>query len=237
MIIYFRACEKQETISYVTRYRNVGKTELIKKCWISLQDSVQEEDRVILIVDEVSSETLNFMLETCSTSKLEIVQVPKHPWEIHQHTIVLFEVLEKYSELFPEELHYIVEDDYLHVPNSIIILEQTLKNWPYFATSFDYPDRYSQEETDKGCKLLLGLDRHWRTVNSAPLTMIAKGSTWLRHIDSLKLAAPTSNDKVFEEIFTNELCISPIPAISSHMTQKHRSPLVNWEALWDNIQL
>lgn len=235
MIIYFRACEKQETISHVVRYKNISKTELLRKCWSSIQSSISNEDKIIVLADSVSPDTINYMLNYCNTTNLEIVYVPDHSWEIHQHTIELFNILEKYASIYPNEVHYIVEDDYLHVPNAILILNKTLENWPYFATSYDYPDRYSQVETQKGCMLMLGLERHWRTIDSAPLTLLAKGSTWLKYIDMLKEAAPTSNDKVLETIFQYSMCISPIPALSSHMTERHLSPLVNWETVWNDL--
>jgi hypothetical protein len=237
VIIYFRACEKQQTISNISRFNNIPKTELLKKCWISIQNSVSADDSIVLIEDSVSSDTMNYLIANSNTPNLSIISVPEHDWSVHQHTIELFDLVEVKTKQLPDELHYIVEDDYLHVPNAVLILNKTLQNWPYFATSYDYPDRYSQEETQQGCMLMLGLDRHWRSIKSAPLTLLAKGSTWLRHIDVLKQAAPTSNDKVLETIFEKELCISPIPALSSHMTTAHLSPLVNWEAVWDDIIL
>jgi hypothetical protein len=44
MIIYFRACEKQDTIHYVTRFNNFNKTIILKKCWLSIQKSIKNTD-------------------------------------------------------------------------------------------------------------------------------------------------------------------------------------------------
>jgi hypothetical protein len=234
MIIYFRACEKQETISYVTRFNNTSKTDILKRCWKALNIGINDSDTVILIEDQVSENTLKYLKDTCNTSNLEIVNVSDHSWEVHQHTVTLIEVLEKNSIKHPEELHYIVEDDYLHVPNSVRIMQENLKQWDGFAVSYDYPDRYSNPVP---ARVLLGVDRHWRTINSSTMTVLAKGKTWLTCIDALKDAAPTSNDKVFETLYKNIACISPLPTLSAHMTDRHLSPFIDWNKLWNQIPL
>lgn len=234
MIIYFRACEKQETISHVTRYNSTPKTTMIKKCWAALQASVTSEDTIILIHDSVSDSTLDWLRNTCNTSDLELVAVPEHEWNYHEHTVTLIDILEKQCNVYPGELHYIVEDDYLHVPNAIRVLEHTFKDSNYFVLSYDYIDRYTNPEA---CVVLLGPDRHWRTVTSSTMTVMAKGSTWLEHIGELRAAAPTSNDQVFSDIYKINSCLSPIPSLSSHMTDKHQSPFVDWDALWSSIDV
>jgi hypothetical protein len=233
MLIYFRACEKQNTISYVTRFNNINKTIILKKCWLSIQNSISSEDKVILIEDSLSSDTLNWLY---ANSKTEIVKVsvPNHSWEFHQHTVTLVEALAQFSEQFPEELHYIVEDDYLHTPDALNVLRDTLFSWNYFAVPYDYPDRYNPP---KPCNVLVGKDRHWRTIDSGTMTAIAKGKTWLTYMSALKEAAPTSNDKVFEEIYSKVPCINPLPGVASHMTDKHHTPLVNWNQIWENINV
>lgn len=234
MIIYFRVCEKQETISYVDRFNYANKTELLKKCWISLQSGITNSDKVIVIHDSVSSDTLEFIADTCKTNNLEFIKVPEHSWEYHLHTVVLIEVLSKYCALFPEEIHYIVEDDYMHYPYAISIMNDNLKEWAGFAVSYDYPDRYANAQP---AMVVLGTTRHWRTITSSTMTVLAKGKTWLSYIGILKKAAPTSNDKIFEEIYTKTACISPIPALSSHMTKYHLSPFIDWEGMYNDIDI
>ena len=234
MIIYFRACEKQETISYVKRFNDTSKTELLKKCWKSINVGINDTDTVIVIEDGLSSSTTEYLKATCNTKNLIFISVPEHSWEVHQHTITLVDTLKEYSSKYLDELHYIVEDDYLHVPNAIRLLEENLKNWQGFAVSYDYPDRYVDVVDSK---ILLGLDRHWRTINSSTMTVLAKGSLWLKVIEALNVAAPTSNDKVFEDIYKQIPCISPLPSICAHMTDRHLSPFIDWNKLWNQIPL
>ena len=229
MFIYFRACEKQATISNVTRFSNIDKTTLLRACWLSIQASVDETDTIIIVHDEVCEDTLIWLENTSKTANLDFVEVEEHIWEKHQHTITLVDILEEYCNKYPNDIHYIVEDDYLHTKNAISVIKNNLSQWTGFAVPYDYPDRYYNPQV---CKVLLGEDRHWRTIDSSTMTVIALGSTWLKVIDLLRQAAPTSNDKVFEEIYKHIACISPILGIASHMTDRHATPFVDWESLW-----
>lgn len=229
MFIYFRVCEKQQTISNVTRYGNVNKTELLKKCWLSLQASVNKEDHIFIIHDSVSTSTLDWLRDTANTT-VDLIEVEEHEWDYHLHTVTLVNLLEQKSTEYPSQLHYIVEDDYLHTPNAIRIMQDTLYRWPNFAVSYDYPDRYIKPTP---CHVVIGSDRHWRTIDSCTMTIVALGYRWLDIMPELKRAAPTSNDKIFDEIFKQIPCISPMPGLSSHMTDYHLTPLQDWTAIWN----
>jgi len=229
--IYFRACEKQQAISNVMRFQNINKTEMLKRCWLSIQSSVTDSDTIIIIHDEVSEDTLKWLHKTSNTSNISFVEVEKHEWNYHLHTVTAIDILAEQCIKFPDELHYLVEDDYLHTANAIWVLENSLLQWQHFAVSYDYPDRY--RDGYEPALVMLGVDRHWRTVQSATMTVLAKGSTWLRHIETLRAVAPTSNDAIFREIFKQDACISPLPGVASHMTDYHMTPLVDWVSIWE----
>lgn len=233
LFIYFRACEKQETISYVKRFKDTNKTTILKKCWLSLQESVDDSDTVIVIHDSVSSDTITW-LKSNSKSNIVLVEVPEHNWAYHQHTVTLVDTLKDYCAKYPTDLHYIVEDDYLHTSNAIRVIKDTLSTWPNFAVTYDYPDRYVNPVPSY---IVLGKDRHWRTIDSCTMTVVALGRRWLDVIPELEAAAPTSNDKVFEDIFKQIPCISPMPGLSSHMTDYHATPLVDWNSIWESYNV
>lgn len=233
MIIYFRACEKQDTISYVTRFNNINKTIILKKCWLSIQKSITKNDKVIVIEDGLSNDTLEW-LNNNSNSLIEIISVPEHSWDYHQHTVTLIDTLKEYAAKYLEELHYIVEDDYLHTEDALTVLRESLENWNGFAVPYDYPDRYLNP---KPSQIVIGKDRHWRTIDSSTMTVLAKGKIWLTIIEQLAKAAPTSNDKVFEEVYKLIPCINPLPGVASHLTDRHGTPLVDWPQIWNNIDV
>jgi hypothetical protein len=203
---------------------------MIRRCWKSLQASVTKEDIIFIIHDAVSEDTLEWLKITANTDNLTFVAVEQHSWDYHLHTVTLVNILEEQCAKYPNELHYILEDDYLHVSNALSVIKNTLNVWPHFAVSYDYPDRYRLNPEE--CMVILGHDRHWRTVNSSTMTILAKGYTWSKYIPELKQAAPTSNDQVFVDIFRITPCISPLPGLSSHMTEFHMTPLVSWSDIW-----
>lgn len=231
MFVYFRACEKQETISYVTRFNNFNKAIILKKCWLSIQKSLTKDDTLILIQDSLSETTLDWLISN-SNIPVEVVAVPAHSWDYHQHTVTLVQTLKQYSEQHPEELHYIVEDDYLHTPDALQVLRDNLFNWNGFAVPYDYPDRYANPTPSR---IFVGKDRHWRTIDSSTMTVLARGHRWINIIELLEQAAPTSNDKVFELIYKQVPCINPLPGVASHLTDRHHTPLVDWVQIWDSI--
>lgn len=233
MFVYFRACEKQETISYVTRFQNFNKTIILKKCWLSIQKSITKNDVLILIQDGLSSSTLDWLLANSSVP-VQVFSVPTHSWELHQHTVTLVDTLKTKAELYPEELHYIVEDDYLHTPDALHVLRDNLLRWRGFAVPYDYPDRYSNP---KPSQVIVGSTCHWRTIDSSTMTVLAPGHVWSHIMPLLEQAAPTSNDKVFEEVYKQIPCINPLPGVASHLTDRHHTPLVDWKMIWDNINV
>jgi hypothetical protein len=232
MFIYFRACEKQQTISNVTRFGNFDKTIILKKCWLSIQKNIKNTDKVFVIHDEVSETTLEWMRSTSNTSTVFIL-VPSHDWSFHQHTVTLIDVLRNQCSLYPKELHYIVEDDYLHTEDALEVLRSTLSEWGGFAVPYDYPDRYLNPEPSY---IVIGADRHWRTITSSTMTVLAKGFVWSSVIGELEKAAPTSNDKVFDSIYAKIKCLSPLPGLSTHLTDRHHTPFIDWKKVWDSYE-
>jgi hypothetical protein len=229
MLIYFRACEKEQTISYVPRFGQFNKTIILKKCWLSIQKSIAKNDSLLLIEDGLSEGTLEWLLAN-SKVPVTVISVPKHSWDFHQHTVTLVDTLKANAARYPEELHYIVEDDYLHTLGALQVLRDNLFNWNGFAVPYDYPDRYSNP---KPCQVFVGKDRHWRTIDSSTMTVLAKGHVWSKVIPMLEQAAPTSNDKVFEELYKQIPCINPLPGVACHLTDRHPTPLVDWVKLWN----
>jgi hypothetical protein len=233
MLVYFRACEKQGTISYVTRFNNFDKTIILKKCWLSIQKSITNQDTLILIEDGLSESTLEWLFANSSVP-IQAISVPEHSWEYHQHTVVLVDTLKRFAEQYPNDLHYIVEDDYLHTPDALQVLRDNLFNWNGFAVPYDYPDRYSDP---KPSQVFVGKDRHWRTIDSSTMTVLAKGHVWSTVMPLLEQAAPTSNDKVFETLYKQIPCINPLPGVASHLTDRHHTPLVDWVKIWNEINV
>ena len=226
MQIYYRACEKEPTISHVQRYDNYSKKTILRKSWASLAHQFTENDSVLIIHDEVSSETLRWMDGIVPAGLIDYVEVPKHDFANHLHTVVLIEELEKRIKN-NNDIHLLIEDDYLFKTNALETVRSLEGIYGGFFVPYDYPDRYqSQHEL---CQVVLGMTCHWRSINSCTMTIGATSRQWEAVMDLLKEAAPTSNDKVFEEIFKHYPCLSPIPGVATHLTATHHTPYFNVE--------
>ena len=232
MKIYFRCCEKQETVSGVNRWEEIPKWKTVRKCWKSIYEGIDESDEVFILHDEVTQETLDF-IEEHSYENTTFLEIPKHHIQDRLHTFKMLEFLKTQLDTSnPEEVHYIVEDDYLHTPDAISAMKLIFTKWNNFVTTYDYPDRYTMDKTP--CFLMVDTDRHWRTNPSGTYTFAAKTKTWLECWDIINNTAPHNPTK---EMFQTHPCISPVPGCSSHLTPHHLSPVVDWDALWNNINI
>ena len=64
MNIYYITSEIESTLSGKTRWNNLTKKQILKKSWISLNQSINETDYIHIIHDKVSKNTLNWMSES-----------------------------------------------------------------------------------------------------------------------------------------------------------------------------
>lgn len=143
-----------------------------------------------------------------------------------------------------EDIVYFLEDDYLHLPNWNIVLEEAFKytNADY-VTLYDHPDKYFYKELvpDFGYDKLKSTifvtpHCHWRTVPSTTNTYAAKYSTLKKHISThYKWCDPTNSPITLDHLKFLDLgnqgatLISSIPGWSAHIVTNYMSPLIDWE--------
>lgn len=232
MKLYFRACELQESMSFVERFGNLPKAYILKKCYLSLMYGVHPtEDHVFILNDNLQPETMDFLYEHNTCENFEEVPIDKHDRDYCLHNIVLFKTLEE--NLGTEhDMHLIIEDDYLWTPNALDVIRQMMPMWnPGFIVPQDYPDRYRDRIP---CQIMAGPDRPWRTIYSSTWNMGGSTSAWEQWLPKFKEAAPTGNDKILDEIYLHTPCISPLPGLATHMTNgPHMTPYVDWKGVWD----
>lgn len=236
MEVIFRCCEQQASLSYVERWNNENKTNILRKCWLSIQKSVGPTDNIIVMHDKVSADTLNFLEKTAKTS-MTMIPIGEHTWEYNLHTVTLFDYLEGEIYSRPDEIFYIVEDDYLHTPTALYTLKSLYDNgWESFSLTYDYPDRY-KGTLEPRYVLFMG-NYHWATVTSSCTTFAVKGKVLQgKPLDIFKKAAHQSDDRLYPEIYKEYGCVAPIPGLSSHLTKHHMTPRINWEGIWEDIKL
>lgn len=237
MIIYFRVCEKQETMSFTRRWKNISKTDIIKKSWASLVKSINSQDKVKIFEDDCSSELLEWLRKTSTTNNIEILSIPKHKkarTEYPLHCIFPYqELMNKDAVNNPNEIIYFSNDDFLYLPNALNLMRTVYEDgWDSFATTYDYPDRYTLDKT-RNCEVFINRGSHWRTIPSCTGVTMAKGSMWLKHKTTITQHAAFNSDAYTWEVYGKEKAICPIPGQSTHLTEGCMTPLINWEAVWE----
>ncbi len=243
MRIYYRVCEKQETLSFVERWQNQNKIDIIKKCWLSVQSSVDpKNDNFIVIEDGCSKELLDWMVQTCKTSDIVIDKVgdnikegdPKEEFAAYKR---LVELTDYWTAKEPNDLHYWCADDYLHLPLALHVMKSSYTDgWRGYVVPQDYPDRYTLDFI-KTCVLYAGSMSHWRTIPSCTGNTCAPGSVWRRHMTIMKQNAVYNQDSFLWEAYGKSGAVSAIPGQATHLAENCMTPTINWQLLWDGINI
>ena len=142
-----------------------------------------------------------------------------------------------------EDLVFFVEDDYLHFEPMIEeivasyerISSQIKKD--IFMCPADYPYLYMNNQKTN---VLIGNKRHWRTINETLCTFITSKKFIEKYWNNFYKTCLDRNDpfeKYINEIYKNEICISPLKSLSVHFTNINSSyglaPFIDYKKLWD----
>ena len=187
-----------------------------------------------MIADNVSQETKELLHDNVKT--VEHVNVG--------HGAGTFNLaLDMALNLDDEEIVYFVENDYLHKPDAMQVLQSAFGMYLgiEYVTLYDHPDKYMEPGVGgnphcygkaENTRVFLGQYCHWKITNSTTMTFAAKVRTLkqdekiLRHWTS----GPHPNDfQMFSELRSKgRQLISPIPGYATHGETKWLSPLTNW---------
>jgi hypothetical protein len=247
MKIFWRVCEKQETLSFVPRWENRDKIEIIKKCWISLQNGINsDEDEIVVVEDGCSEDTLDYLEEKNKVKKLSFHHVKPGQGETHEllngkssHFVEVANLIDESTKIFQDEIHFMCNDDFLFLPLAITAMKDIFDNgWNGFVLPYDYPDRYTIDKT-RLCEVYLGKYCHWRTVPSCTSITSARGRVWQQYMRSFKRAAFFNDDAWTWEAynFAKSRAICPIPGLATHLTENCMTPFIDWKTVWDSIEI
>ena len=142
-----------------------------------------------------------------------------------------------------EDLIFFIEDDYLHFEP---MLEEMVASYERIASQLkkdlfmcpsDYPYLYmSNQKTN----LLIGNKRHWRTINKTLCTFMTSKNLLNKYWENFEKTCLDRNDpfeKYINEIYDNEICISPVKSLSLHLTNINSSyglaPFIDYKKLWE----
>ena len=142
-----------------------------------------------------------------------------------------------------EDLVFFVEDDYLHFEP---MMEEMIASYERIASQIDkdifmcpadYPYLYMNNEKTN---VLIGSRRHWRTIDRSLCTFLTSGKLINQYWDNFKKTCQDRHDpfeKYLNEIYKQEICLSPIKSLSLHLTNVNSSyglaPFIDYKKLWD----
>jgi len=255
MIVLFRSSEAAVSAGSLgdetregTRWNGKHKLEIIRKCYLSIQTGLDENDKLIIINDRTTDETLEWMRKNTKADFAikNITPLPElranHPYPKYHPQLAnscpeLMEFLIELASLkvHQEEIIYVCEDDYLHIPNAINCMKAVFeKKYGGFYAPYDYPDRY-YFDGDQTCTLILSQFGHLRTIPSSTLTLAALGSTWLRYKYELLRAGAFADDTWTWKAFKQVGALCPVPGHATHLQDGCITPLIPWEKVYDSI--
>jgi hypothetical protein len=140
-----------------------------------------------------------------------------------------------------DEIVYLLEDDFLHLPESRKLIEEVLDIMDVYVTLYDHPDKYI--DANKGgnpqiydggevTKLIMTKSSHWKITNSTVMSWACKVKQLKDDYDfHIKYSHGRVTDSygLFTELRNNGIgVISSVPGRSTHCETKWLSPLVDW---------
>jgi len=143
-----------------------------------------------------------------------------------------------------KDLVYFVEDDYLHLQESIkemIFSYERISsqlNKELILCPTDYPYLYTKLEPSN---IFLGSSKHWRTVNETLCTFLTSKNIIEKYWDKLISMSEFEHypfEKPLHEIYKEEYCLTPIPSLALHCTNINSifglSPNIDWQKVWED---
>ena len=210
--------------------------------------------KTIIVDDKSKEENLNKLKKLIDESSLDISITPLNHEKYkdiikQQRNDQTFSNLASLLQSFElgkehgEDLVFFVEDDYLHfepmMEEMVASYERIASqvNKDIFMCPTDYPYLYMNNEKTN---ILIGNKRHWRTINQTLCTFMTTKSLLDKYWDNFYNTCLDRNDpfeKHLNEIYTKELCISPLKSLSLHLTNINSSyglaPFIDYKKLWE----
>jgi len=232
------------------RYIKVPKQELINVCASSLIASinkVQDYDIELVVLDDHSiPESVAEIQQIISNCRFptEFISLTNGTGNAYSMSQV-YDLVEKRCK----DLWYHVEDDYLHFPEAINDMiesvDQFESNTGQMVAINPHDDiwRYRQEIYES--ILLLGPYRHYRTVRHTTYTCLASLQIYKKYRnhfqDIIKLTnarADWVENKSINLVWSKPdvMLFSPIPGLALHiMDESGKDPYIDVAALWDSV--
>lgn len=229
----------------IARFKDLTKTDIIKACWMSLQQDLTVQDTTHIVAAAVTSDTMEWMINK-SKSKIVTHEIPtmdehtppygEHPYpefsEVRSnHFIPHYTYFIEQIEKNPQDIYYFCNDDYLHLPGCLDSMKTVLldKNYQGFFVPHDCENNYIDQT--RQAHLFLTNMGYMRTVKCSTPTIAAKGATWLYYKHEILKASVFASDSWTWRAFGISSALTPMPAWCTHLQKGLLSPYVDWYSI------
>jgi len=241
------------------RFINVDKPTLIKKCFISLVNSISLAKtfcniKLWVLDDHSCNDMLLFFKNLCCNKNIEFEIISLTESGFNYSAFMQFD----YCKNIGRKWVYSVEDDYLHYPEAITNMLIMGERFKTLTNSFvaikpdDDPFSYAHnfEGSKKPCRVFLGNDRHWRTANNTHNTLFTDVEVFKQYWDlfaslskfykQIRIDEDATINRLWNDGVTTEGPIplfSPIPSLAVHVSQGNEPNFLNYKKLWNSIKV
>jgi hypothetical protein len=231
MVILYRASNYELEIGTFKSNRPIWFNK--QKCFKSIIDALHASHRL------GSQCELHVVLDGPRGDLSEYVESFKHV-NIRQinangNAASLLQVYDIYLNEFKNRDVYFVEDDYLHLPYSLSLIQEGVDRFN-LVTGYDHTDRYTRidDVSFQQESIVLGSTCHWRTAESTTCTWATRGGEWGEKIVNIAKQYLLEDRAFFRHLINSQIRLyTPIPGCTTHMNANQLSPFTNWQAFND----
>ena len=250
LLIILRTCTTVNMLSGNNRYINIPKHELVNVCTSSLVNSInQVQDhniRLIVLDDHSTPEGVADIERILAKSKVptEFISVKDGSGNSHTMSEVYKLVEDQCTDLW-----YHVEDDYLHQPEAIQDMLDTVdlfeKATGKMVAVNPHDDIWRYKHEIYESYILLGPYKHYRTVKHTTFTCLASKAIYTKyrnHFQDVVTLTSQRADWVENKSINlvwnkpDVMLFSPIPGLGFHiMDESGMDPYLDVVAVWDSV--
>ena len=241
------------------RFIDADKTTLIKKCFVSLINSIAltkdlTDIKLWILDDHSDSSLLEYLDKKCSEKKIDSKIIFLEESGFNYSATQQFE----YCRSIGRRWVYSVEDDYLHFPEAIknmLIMGERFKQITGSLVAIkpdDDPFSYSHNyvASKKPCRVFLGNDRHWRTASNTHNTVFTDVEVFKKYWElfaslskfykQIRIDEDATINRLWTDGVTTEGPVplfSPILSLAIHISQGNEPDFIDYKQLWNSIEI
>lgn len=221
-----------------------------ERCFKSLLDTLDSEVSKLTVVFDGKPQN-HYVDKYKKTHDYDIVEI--NAGNDFNSNTKTFEYINSLTNIKPNDLIMVQENDYLFLPwiSDVLFLYHHNTNYEIwdntYISLFDHLDKYifntptlmSKEYSmysDLKSQIYLGGSRYWRTVPSTCGSFIMSKIVFDKDLD-IHTSGDADNTRFGECQKRGRKVLSPMPALATHCNKYFISPYVNWGEFNKNIKL